>query len=120
VDDLGYVDDLMKTLQELFPVDSQRIYSVGISNGGAMSYRLACTRSEIFAGIASIGGGNQGAQVQGCTPSRPVAILEEHGTGDLCWPFEGGTGACVQRDGDQKVSVEESLVGTEEVPGWAR
>ncbi len=120
VDDIGYIDDLLQEVRLIVPVDVSRVYAVGISNGGAMSYRLACERAGIFAGIASVGGGNQVGMVQGCSPAAPVRVLEIHGTADPCWPFEGGPQSCLQVDGKNKASVEESLEGTALVPGWSR
>jgi polyhydroxybutyrate depolymerase len=118
VDDVAYVDDLLSELRKVLTLDESRIFAVGISNGGAMSYRLACERSAVFAGIASVGGGNQVAQVQGCHPTRSVPVLEIHGTDDRCWPFEGGEESCLQKGGS-KVSVEQSLVGDSATPGWS-
>jgi polyhydroxybutyrate depolymerase len=120
VDDLVYVDALLVELRAIFPVDDDRIFATGISNGGAMSHRLACERADVFAGIAAVGGANQAMIDPGCHPSRPVPILQIHGTADPCWAFEGGTSACLQKDGDKYISVEETLVGSDSRPGWAR
>jgi polyhydroxybutyrate depolymerase len=72
-----------------FPVDPRRIYATGISNGGILSYRLACEMADRLAAIDSVAGTQN---LPGCAPSAPVAILHIHGTADQHLPFEGGYG----------------------------
>ena len=89
VDDMAYFDDLMKDISSRLPVDPKRVYLTGISNGGAISYRLACERADKIAGIAPVGGGNQFETTKTCSPSRPVPTLHIHGTDDPCWAMDG-------------------------------
>ena len=42
VDDVGFINALLDKLIDDFPIDTDRIYATGMSNGGFMSYRLAC------------------------------------------------------------------------------
>ncbi len=109
VDDLAYFDALLADLAEVIPIDDKRIFALGISNGGAMSHRLACERADRFAAIASVAGGNQFATSASCAPSRPPSVMEIHGTADPCWAFEGGSAACAQDDGKNKVSVDQTM-----------
>jgi polyhydroxybutyrate depolymerase len=53
-----------------------------------MANRLACERADVFAAIAPVAG-TLGVNVV-CAPSRPVAVLETHGTADEIVPFDGG------------------------------
>ncbi len=59
-----------------------------MSNGGFMSNRLACDHAEVFAAIAPIAG-TLGVGVS-CNPSRPVSVLDAHGTSDAVVPYNGG------------------------------
>ena len=93
--------------------------SPGLSNGGAMSYRLACARAGVFRAIAPLGAGNQVAASPGCAPSAPVGVLDVHGTADACWGSETGTAACAQRDGRKKVGARTTLEGGDGLTGWA-
>jgi polyhydroxybutyrate depolymerase len=95
VDDVRYFTDLIDTLEKDYTIDPARIFLTGISNGGAMGQRLACELSDRVAAIAPIAGGNQYAAVDPCTPSRPVPVLEIHGTSDHCWPYAGGRPTCL-------------------------
>ncbi len=92
VDDVAYIEDLLDDLLAKFPVDAHRVYATGISNGGAMSHRLACELSDRIAAIASVAGPNQVMAVQGCDPTRPVPMLMIQGTSDLFVPIDGGPG----------------------------
>ena len=109
VDDLAYFRALLADLARRVAVDARRIYATGISNGGAMSHRLACQMSERIAAIAAVGGANQYATTVPCAPSRPVPVLQIHGTKDPCWHYEGGETACAQRDGTAMIAVEASM-----------
>lgn len=110
-DDVAYLRRVVADVAGRLPVDRRRIYAAGLSNGAAMSHRLACEAADLFAAIVAVGGGNQLAAAQGCAPVRPVAVLQVHGSADPCWPYEGGTGSCLQRDGKRKVGVAETLAG---------
>ena len=56
VDDSAYVADIIKEVKAQFTVDNNRIYLVGHSNGGFMSYRAAYEHSNTIAAIASLAG----------------------------------------------------------------
>ena len=60
-----------------------------MSNGGFMSYRLACELSNRIAAMASVTGAMAFAQLDACDPQRPVPVMEIHGTSDLTVPFNG-------------------------------
>lgn len=110
VDDMAYFDALLDDLASWMTVDENRVFATGISNGAAIAHRLACERADRIAAIVAVGGGNQLAVAQGCLPSRPVPVMQIHGTEDPCWPFEGGVAAvCVQKDEKVKVSVPVSI-----------
>ncbi|HEU5288070.1 MAG TPA: prolyl oligopeptidase family serine peptidase, partial [Candidatus Limnocylindria bacterium] len=87
VDDVGFVLAMIADLQQTYPIDASRIYLAGYSNGGMMSYRLACEHAELFAGIAVVSGA---LNYSPCEPSRPLSVLIVHGTGDLTVPYDGG------------------------------
>jgi polyhydroxybutyrate depolymerase len=90
VDDVGFVRLLLSDLRTVASVDEKRIYATGLSNGGIMSYRLACDAADIFAAVAPVAGTQNYAA---CSPSGPVSVLHIHGTGDEHLPYDGGAGA---------------------------
>jgi len=86
VDDVGFVRALIAQLNKDFSVDPRRVYVTGISNGGMMSYRLACELSDLVAAAGPVAG----AQNIGCRPSGPVSLVVLHGTADLHVRYGGG------------------------------
>ena len=109
VDDVAYFGELLDDLESWAEVDTTRIYATGISNGGAMSYRLASAMPDRIAAIAPVASADQYDIALGQAPSRPVPILHVHGTEDPCWPWEGGKAACLQDDGKDKASVDATM-----------
>lgn len=89
VDDVGFVDALLDTLIEQYAIDAHRIYSTGMSNGGFMSYLLACQLSDRFTAVASVTGSMTPETINNCAPSHPTPILQIHGTADDVVPYTG-------------------------------
>jgi polyhydroxybutyrate depolymerase len=90
-DDVGYLTALIADATARLPVDPRRIYFAGMSNGAAMSGRMACERAELIAGIAQVAGTLGIAVAAACRPARPVPIISIHGTADHVSPYQGGT-----------------------------
>lgn len=88
VDDVGFLDALIRAVSAAENIDRRRIYVTGISNGAAMAYRYACDGQEGVAAIGSVSGTMPG----GCSNSRPVSVIEIHGLQDQNIPFAGGVG----------------------------
>ncbi|MEM6967463.1 MAG: PHB depolymerase family esterase, partial [Bacteroidota bacterium] len=88
-DDLGFLNLLIDQVYTDYNIDLTRVYSTGMSNGGFMSYRLACELSNRITAIASVTGNATFEQLDNCTPSRPVPILQIHGTDDDIVPYNG-------------------------------
>ena len=89
VDDVGFLLALLDEVESQFTVDSQRIYLVGHSNGGFMSYRMACEASDRIAAVVSLAGAAVHSS-QACNPSDPVHVLQIHGTSDDTILYGGG------------------------------
>jgi polyhydroxybutyrate depolymerase len=89
-DDVAYLTSIIDEVSETRNVDSSRIYVMGHSNGGFMSYRMACDAAERIAAIASVAGATW-ADVSKCNPSEPVSVLHVHGTADVAIAYDGAT-----------------------------
>ena len=91
VDDIGFIENLIDQLIVDYPViDSKRIYAAGYSNGGFMSYYLACN-SKKFAAIGSVAGTMLDDSYQSCNANFPTAMINIHGTNDFDVPYDGNT-----------------------------
>ncbi len=89
IDDVGFLNALIDTLSSQYNIDPERIYSTGMSNGGYMSYRLACELDHKIAAIASVTGSMTPIQIANCNPERKMPILQFHGTVDATVPYDG-------------------------------
>jgi len=79
--DVLFMSDLIDSLKLNYNIDLNSIYSCGMSNGGIMSYYLACNLPNRIAAIASVTGSMLKTWFS-CAPSRPFPIMEIHGTAD--------------------------------------
>jgi polyhydroxybutyrate depolymerase len=87
IDDVGFVRAILHSVSKNYSTDSSRIWAMGFSNGGMMSYRLACELSEKF---TAIGVGAGSLMVNTCSPPNPVSIIHIHGNLDTSIPIDGG------------------------------
>ncbi len=88
IDDAAYLSALIDGVVEAYGVDPGRVYIVGHSNGGFMAYRMACEHADQVAAVASLAGSMDGSP--DCEPTRPVSVLQIHGTADNLIFYDGG------------------------------
>jgi polyhydroxybutyrate depolymerase len=89
VDDVGFVRAVVSDLRAHLNVDVDRIYATGMSNGAILSQRLACQAADVFVAVAPVSGT---LNFSPCRPSRPISVIEFHGTADQHIPYDGGYG----------------------------
>ncbi len=89
IDDSGYLRALIDAVKAQYNVDERRVWIVGHSNGGFMSYRMACDHPDTVAAIASLAGASWNNPAQ-CAPDSPVHVLQIHGTADNTIQYGGG------------------------------
>jgi polyhydroxybutyrate depolymerase len=89
VDDVAYLGGLIEEAIDERPIDPDRVYLFGHSNGGFMAYRMACDLADELAAVASLAGTDQLDEAD-CRPSAAVSVLHLHGTDDEVVRFEGG------------------------------
>jgi polyhydroxybutyrate depolymerase len=133
VDDVSYLGGLIDDVSAVWNIDPNRIYFFGHSNGGYMSYRMACERADIAA-IASLAGGTF-IDADDCAPTDTVSILHIHGTLDGDVEYEGsatqpgavGSGerwatyngcAATRASGDQRLDIDYDVAGDETSLEW--
>lgn len=92
VDDIGFTAALIDSLSAQYNINQNRVYSTGMSNGGFMSYTLACSLSNRIAAIASVTGSMNANQSLNCSPQHPTPVMEIHGTADATVPYNGSAG----------------------------
>jgi polyhydroxybutyrate depolymerase len=106
IDDVQFARDMIAWLDANACVDPKRIYASGGSNGGGMSYRLACDAADVIAAVAPVDfrcvtGKDPLANAGGvtatnntactCTLPRPIAVVAyDEGQDNTVVPYNGG------------------------------
>ncbi|MCK5360357.1 MAG: prolyl oligopeptidase family serine peptidase [Gammaproteobacteria bacterium] len=88
IDDVEFVLHILESLEKNFSIDKDKIFAVGISNGGIFTQQLAVKASTRFRAIATLT-----AQLPAnlnFNPASPVAVLMINGTDDPLMPYSGG------------------------------
>lgn len=89
VDDIGFLANLATYLQSTFSLNPDHTFTCGMSNGGFMSYTLACERPDVFKAIASVTGTMSGYDWNNCDPSTVVPVFQISGVDDDVVPIDG-------------------------------
>ena len=88
VDDVDFLIQLTSYLQETYNLSPSKTFSTGLSNGGDMSYKLACEASDHFRAIAPVAGTMMKYIYDDC-PATGVPVFEIHGTDDDVTYYDG-------------------------------
>jgi polyhydroxybutyrate depolymerase len=89
VDDVDFTRAMIETLPNSYNIDTTRIYSCGMSNGGFMSFKLACELSDRIAAIGSVTGSMTFGSTTTCNPTHPIPVIQIHGTSDGTVNYNG-------------------------------
>jgi polyhydroxybutyrate depolymerase len=87
--DIGFITNLIDSLKQTYNIDTTAIYSTGMSNGGFMSYELACQLSERIAAVASVTGSITTSYLALCNAQHPMPVMQIHGTNDGTVDYNG-------------------------------
>ncbi len=98
LDDVGLMKAIAAEVQTVLCIDPRRIYATGLSNGGALSHRLACEAADVFAAVAPVSYPIDFNPFDKCVPSRPIAVMHAHGLSDVVVPYGGGLTAAAAPD----------------------
>jgi poly(3-hydroxybutyrate) depolymerase len=83
--DVALTDAILEEVQADLCIDTTRIFATGFSFGASMSHALACSRADVFRGVALYAG----AQLSGCDGgTTPIAYFHAHGVADSVLDFE--------------------------------
>lgn len=86
--DIAFLNNLIDSLMQQYNIDPNAVYSCGMSNGGIMSYYMACLSNTKIAAIASVTGTMFNTWLN-ALPGRIVPVIEIHGTADNTVPYNG-------------------------------
>jgi polyhydroxybutyrate depolymerase len=98
--DVAVLRSIVDAVAAVHCVDTRRVYAMGFASGGIMATVLACSDADRIAAVAVVSGMTT---FEGCEPTRSVAMMGVHGTGDPVLLFNGGIGdASYLQGGTQK------------------
>ena len=92
IDDIGFIEVIIESLNEELNIDLSRVYASGYSNGGYLIYGLACRLSNKIAAVGSVAGTMLVSTQNNCGASAPIGVINIHGTADYDVPYNGTTG----------------------------
>ncbi|MBL7799170.1 MAG: T9SS type A sorting domain-containing protein [Chitinophagales bacterium] len=93
--DVKFLDSLIERIKRSYTIDTKCIYSCGMSNGGFMSYTLACQLSHKIAAVASVTGVISNNTLANCALTHKVPVLQIHGTADPTVNYSTGVANAV-------------------------
>ncbi len=94
-DDAGFIRNLIQYLTSNYPIDPNRIFITGISNGGMMAHRLGAEFSDQIAAIGVVSGAigtmpsSTGFPNMIPEPQNPMPVMIFHGKKDRLVPYDG-------------------------------
>lgn len=94
IDDVGYLDAVIQDAIDHHPIDPQRVYMAGMSNGGFMTNRFVCAQPRRIAAAAIVSASLRTLRRRECgagdEPAVPMLLIE--GTADPLVPYDGRYG----------------------------
>jgi polyhydroxybutyrate depolymerase len=117
-DDSTYLSTMVTDVMAAWPVDPQRVLSIGHSNGGWMTYRLACDHADLFTDAIVLAGDT--VQLP-CHPADKINLLHMHGSADTTVTYTEANvdtwaqlnGCTGTRKAGADMDLEGALVGAE-------
>lgn len=80
--DVEWIDELIDTINVRHGINMNRVYAVGMGQGGFFVHRLACELSHRIAAFAAVGANIADSAKYFCNNSRPAPIMMVQGTAD--------------------------------------
>ncbi|MEJ3745650.1 RICIN domain-containing protein [Actinomycetes bacterium KLBMP 9797] len=109
-EDVTFVDDMIRVIDNALCVDTTQRFSLGFSYGGAMSYALACARPTVFRAVAAIAAPGP---ISGCSGgTQPFAYMGIHGIGDNIGAGRGLRDRFVRNNGCTPQNPPEPAAGS--------
>ncbi len=109
INDVGYLTALIDYLLETYPIDRNRVYVTGASNGGMMTHYLAGMSSDRIAAIAPVISTIPENLINRLKPKKPVPVLMINGTDDPLVLWKGGMVKFGRKENGYVTSVKETV-----------
>lgn len=109
IDDVGFLESLIDHVQASYPIDPQRVFSTGISNGGLMSLRLGCALPYRIRAIAPVTASLPPSVRDACRTDGAVGLALINGTDDPLVPYDGGQIRVFGKNRGTVLSTQETI-----------
>ena len=109
IDDVGFFRALIEHLTAVYPIDPERIFVSGISNGGLMSFQLGCSLPDKIRAIAAVTAQIPAAVAPLCRSESRVSLAVFNGTEDPLVPYSGGQITVFRRQRGEVLSTDETV-----------
>ncbi|MEL6809730.1 MAG: PHB depolymerase family esterase [Bacteroidota bacterium] len=109
IDDVGFIEKMIAALETDYSINSNAIFSCGISNGGLMSLTLATALPGKIKAIGMVASNFSEAQAQEMENASPFSCLIIHGTEDPIFPYEEGDITIFKQRRGKVLGFEKSL-----------
>jgi polyhydroxybutyrate depolymerase len=114
-DDTGFIASVLDDVESRYPVDREKLWLSGFSQGGSMVWSVACNLKDRFKAFAPVAGAFWEPLPQAC-PAGPIHLRHVHGTADTVVPMQGRPIGERWRQGDVMKSMA-ILAGTNQCQG---
>lgn len=109
IDDVGFIGAVIDRLTAESYADPDRIYVMGLSNGGMMTHRLGIELGRRLAAIAAIIA-NLPVNLGGQRPADSPPVLIMNGTADPMMPWNGGPVRVLGQEYGEVLSTDETVL----------
>lgn len=89
VKDVLFVKQIISDIRGRYPVNTERIYAVGFSQGGLFAGRLGCEMSRELRAVMIVAANMSVPLSQNCNPAEPIPVSFIQGTADDVLPYNG-------------------------------
>ncbi|PIR43469.1 hypothetical protein COV24_02600 [candidate division WWE3 bacterium CG10_big_fil_rev_8_21_14_0_10_32_10] len=87
INDVKFIKNVINDVESTYNIDKNKVFVVGISNGGMLTYKIGCELSDIVKGIGVVAGA---LNTKSCNPKNNVPVIVFHGTEDKSVLYNGG------------------------------
>ncbi len=106
-DDVGFLKAMIGDIEKQTTIDAKHIFVTGMSNGAAMTSRMACEASDVVRAIGVVSNTMKASMLDSCKPVRPIPVVEIHGVDDPVVPYEGGEIKILMRHRGKVISTRQ-------------
>lgn len=104
IDDVKFIESVIQKVTANYPIDRNRIFITGHSNGGFMTQRMLIEKTHLFKAGVSVTAHISKNVLMNSTPTKPISVAFMSGTEDPLVPYEGGFVV----DGEEVLGAEDS------------